>query len=50
MTLALVVLGGLSVIGGFVELPGFLERLDPLGHPFAHFSRAGLCFAGGHAM
>jgi NADH-quinone oxidoreductase subunit L len=37
MMLALVVLGGLSVIGGFVELPGFLERLDPLGHPFAHF-------------
>ena len=31
MTLALVVLGALSVIGGFVELPGFLERLDPFG-------------------
>jgi NADH-quinone oxidoreductase subunit L len=31
------VLGALSVIGGFVELPGFLERLDPFGHPFANF-------------
>jgi NADH-quinone oxidoreductase subunit L len=27
----------LSVIGGFVELPGFLERLDPFGHPFGSF-------------
>src|ERR1700674_1462769 len=37
MTLALVVLGALSVVGGFVELPSFLERLDPFGRPFAHF-------------
>src|SRR5713226_1575748 len=37
MTLALVVLGALSVIGGFVEMPSFLEHLDPFGHPFAHF-------------
>jgi NADH-quinone oxidoreductase subunit L len=37
MTLALVVLGALSVVGGFVMLPGFIEHLDPLGHPFASF-------------
>ncbi len=32
MTLALVVLGGLSVVGGFVELPGFIGRFDPFGN------------------
>jgi len=37
MTLALVVLGALSVVGGFVKLPDFLERLDPFGHPFGNF-------------
>src|SRR5229473_3080734 len=37
MTLALVVLGALSVVGGFVKLPDFLERLDPFGHPFGKF-------------
>ena len=37
MTLALVVLGGLSIVGGFVRLPAFIERFDPFGHPFANF-------------
>ena len=37
MTFALVVLGALSVVGGFIMLPGFIERLDPFGHPFANF-------------
>src|ERR1700688_3486714 len=37
MTLALVVLGALSVVGGFVKLPDFLERLDPFRHPFGNF-------------
>jgi NADH-quinone oxidoreductase subunit L len=31
MALALVVLGALSVVGGFVALPGFLGRFDPFG-------------------
>ncbi len=31
MALALVVLGALSVVGGFVELPGFLGHFDPFG-------------------
>src|SRR6202035_1532070 len=37
MTFALVVLGALSVVGGFIMLPGFIERFDPFGHPFANF-------------
>ena len=37
MTLALVVLGALSVVGGFVMLPGFIERFDPFGRPLANF-------------
>jgi NADH-quinone oxidoreductase subunit L len=37
MTLALVLLGALSIVGGFVMLPGFIERLDPFGHPLANF-------------
>jgi len=37
MTLALVVLAALSIVGGFVMLPGFIERFDPFGHPLASF-------------
>ncbi len=37
MASALVVLGALSVIGGSVKLPDFLERFDPFGRPFGNF-------------
>ncbi len=37
MTLVLMALGVLSVVGGLVKLPGFLERFDPFGHPLADF-------------
>src|SRR5581483_7792356 len=37
MAAALVVLGALSVVGGLVKLPEFLERLDPFGGPFGNF-------------
>jgi NADH-quinone oxidoreductase subunit L len=37
MTLVLVALGALSIVGGLIKLPGFVERYDPFGHPFATF-------------
>src|SRR5262249_4032859 len=35
MAIVLIVLGALSAVGGFVEVPKFLERFDPFGHPFS---------------
>jgi NADH-quinone oxidoreductase subunit L len=37
MAIVLIVLGALSVVGGFVEVPKFLKSIDPFGHPFSQF-------------